>query len=189
MEDAADAAVAGLSNRDLAARITELAGHLNAATHRWLVLLAEFDRRHGWSDGFTKSCAHWFNWKCGIDLGAAREKVRVERALEGLPAISAAMATGQLSYSKVRALTRVATPATESVLLNVAIHGTAHHVEKLVRQFRRVQGVEELTRAQRQQANRGITLPVRRRRVDGVERAPAAGDRGACVAGTERRDP
>lgn len=157
MEDAAEAAIAGLSNRDLAARITELAGHLNAATHRWLVLIAEFDRRHGWSDGFTKSCAHWLNWKCGIDLGAAREKVRVARALDGLPAISAAMATGQLSYSKVRALTRVATPATESVLLNVAIHGTAHHVEKLVRQFRRVQEVEQLTRAQRQQAHRGIT--------------------------------
>ena len=158
MDDAAASTeLVGLSNRDLAARITELAGHLNAATHRWLMLLAEFDRRHGWSDGYTKSCAHWLNWKCGIDLGAAREKVRVARALEALPAVSSAMATGQLSYSKVRALTRVATPATESVLLNVALHGTAHHVEKLVRQFRRVQEVEELTRAARQQANRGVT--------------------------------
>jgi hypothetical protein len=158
MEDAACSdGLAGLSNRDLAARITELAGHLNAATHRWLVLITEFDRRHGWSDGFTKSCAHWLNWKCGIDLGAAREKLRVARALESLPQISAAMATGQLSYSKVRALTRVATPATESLLLDIALHGTAHHVEKLVRQFRRVQEVEELTREARQQANRSLT--------------------------------
>jgi hypothetical protein len=158
MEDAASSdGLAGLSNRDLAARITELAGHLNAATHRWLVLLAEFDRRHGWSEGFTKSCAHWLNWQCGIDLGAAREKVRVARTLEALPQISAAMATGQLSYSKVRALTRVATPATESVLLNIALNGTAHHVEKLVRQFRQVQEVEALTREARQQAHRGVT--------------------------------
>jgi hypothetical protein len=73
--------------RELEAQITELAGHLNAGTHRWLVLIAEFDRRHGWSDGFTRSCAHWLAWKCGLDLGAAREKVRVARALENLPRI------------------------------------------------------------------------------------------------------
>lgn len=98
---------------DLEARLTELAGHLNAATHRFLVLLAEFDRREGWADGAMRSCAHWLGWKCGSDLGAAREKVRVARALEALPAISAAMGRGELSYSKVRALTRVATQDTE----------------------------------------------------------------------------
>ena len=156
MEDAVDAGFASLSNRELAAQITELAGHLNAANHRWLVLIAEFDRRHGWSDGFTKSCAHWLSWKCGVDLGAAREKVRVARALETLPAISAAMSTGQLSYSKVRALTRVARPETESVLLNVALSGSAHHVERLVRQFRRVLEVEELSREARQQQKRAL---------------------------------
>ncbi len=149
--------VSGLSTRDLAAQITELAGHLNAANHRWLVLIAEFDRRQAWSDGLTRSCAHWLGWKCGLDLGAARQKVRVARALEALPKISAAMGRGELSYSKVRAVTRVATPATEDVLLNVALHGTAHHVEMLVRQFRRVQEVEELSREARQQAQRGLT--------------------------------
>ncbi|MGL6222051.1 MAG: DUF222 domain-containing protein, partial [Steroidobacteraceae bacterium] len=140
----------GLSIRELEAQITELAGHLNAANHRWLVLIAEFDRRNGWSDGSTQSCAHWLSWKCGLDLGAAREKVRVGKAIESLPKISAAMANGRLSYSKVRALTRVATPATEDVLLNVALHGTTQHVETLVRQFRRVQEVEELSREARQ---------------------------------------
>lgn len=149
--------VRSASNQALAARITELAGHLNAANHRWLILIAEFDRRKGWSDGFTKSCAHWLSWKCGLDLGAAREKVRVARALEQLPGISSAMSTGQLSYSKVRALTRVATPETEPVLLNVAVHGTTHHVEELVRKFRRVLEVEELSREARQQAHRGLT--------------------------------
>src|ERR1051326_4204936 len=63
-----------LSLRELAGEITELAGHLNAANYRWLSLIAEFDRRNGWSDGATQSCAHWLNWKCGIDIGAAREK-------------------------------------------------------------------------------------------------------------------
>ena len=97
-----------LTLRELEAQITELAGHLNAANFRWLALIAEFDRRHGWSDGATSSCAHWLNWKCGIDLGAAREKVRVAHALEKLPRVAAAMARGELSYSKARALTRVA---------------------------------------------------------------------------------
>jgi hypothetical protein len=158
LEDAGGArADSGLSIRELEAQITELAGHLNAANHRWLVLIAEFDRRHGWSDGATRSCAHWLSWKCGLDLGAAREKVRVARAIESLPKISAAMSTGQLSYSKARALTRVATPATEDVLLNVALNGTTHHVETLVRQFRRVQEVEELSREARQYAQRRLT--------------------------------
>jgi hypothetical protein len=157
MEGPGQTPESALSLRDLEARITELAGHLNAANHRWLRLIAEFDRRQGWSDGYTRSCAHWLQWKCGLDLGAAREKVRVARALEGLPSIDAAMRRGELSYSKVRALTRVASTATEEVLLNVALHGTTHHVESLVRQFRRVQEVEELSREARQHANRRLT--------------------------------
>src|SRR5512134_2538124 len=157
MEAAATLPETGLSIRELEAQITELAGHLNAANHRWLLLIAEFDRRNGWSDGLTQSCAHWLSWKCGLDLGAAREKVRVARALEGLPQVATAMSRGELSYSKVRAITRVATPATEDVLLNVALHGTAHHVETLVRQFRRVQEVEELSREARQYAQRRLT--------------------------------
>jgi hypothetical protein len=154
MDDTSPSAEQPLSIPDLAARITELAGYLNAANHRWLRLIAEFDRRNGWSDGCTQSCAHWLSWKCGLDMGAAREKVRVARALEALPLIDAAMGRGELSYSKVRALTRVASPATEAVLLNVALHGTTHHVETLVRQFRRAREQEELSREARQQIGR-----------------------------------
>jgi len=80
---------------------------------RLLVLIAEFDRRGGWSDGLTQSCAHWLNWKCGVGMGAAREKVRVARALESLPKVAAAMESGRLSYSKAREITRVATSETE----------------------------------------------------------------------------
>src|SRR5688572_11133610 len=139
-------------------QITQLVGHLNSANHRLLVLLAEFDRRKGWADSATQSCAHWLNWKCGIDMGAAREKVRVARALAELPRVSAAMARGELSYSKVRAITRVAQPETEEVLLSIALHGTAHHVETTVRWFRRAQQTEELSREARQQATRRATF-------------------------------
>ena len=142
---------------ELAAEICTLAGHINAANHRWLTLIAEFDRRDGWSDSATQSCAHWLNWKCGMAMGAAREKVRVARALETLPKISAAMASGRLSYSKARELTRVASAETEDYLLLIAEHGTAHHVEKLVRAFRRCQDAEELSREARQQQARSVS--------------------------------
>src|SRR5688572_19667944 len=142
---------------ELANEICTLTGHINAANHRWLMLIAEFDRRNGWSDGATQSCAHWLNWKCGIAMGAAREKVRVARALESLPKISAAMASGNLSYSKVRELTRIASDATEDYLLMIAEHGTAAHVERLVRSFRRCQDAEELSQEARQQRNRKVS--------------------------------
>ena len=140
----------------LANKITELAGHLNAAHYRFLKLIAEFDAREGWADGATCSCAHWLNWKCGIDIGAAREKVRTARALEKLPRIAAAMERGELSYSKARALTRVACAQTEDALLNIALQGTANHVETTVRYFRRCLESQERSREELQHQNRSV---------------------------------
>ena len=115
-------------------RIAELSARIQAATYELLCYLREFDRQHGW-EGF-RSCAHWFNWRTGLDLGAAREKLRVAAALADLNHLSAAMAGGRLSYSLVRALTRVATPATEARLVAVACGATAAQVERLVRGWR-----------------------------------------------------
>ena len=145
-----------VSNSDLIDRITELAGHLNAANARWLALIAEFDRRRGWAEWGVKSCAHWLNWKCGIALGAAREKLRTAHALVGLPRIAEVMAEGRLSFSKVRAMTRVADESNEDYLLNVALSGTATHVEKLVRSYRRAQESQELSREAAQQRNQSL---------------------------------
>jgi Domain of unknown function (DUF222)/HNH endonuclease len=138
------------SLEELENQITELAGHLNAANYRWLMLIAEFDRRSGWCDGKLASCAHWLNFKVGLNLGAAREKIRVAHALAALPKIAASMARGELSYSKVRALTRIASDATEDGLLMIALHGAAHHVERLVKHYRRAEHAEELRREDRQ---------------------------------------
>jgi len=123
-------------------QITELAAHISAATWRLLALIREYDLCSGWNGGGTKSCAHWLNWRCGIALGAAREKVRVAHALADLPQISAAFREGRVSYSKVRAMTRVATPENEDYLLMIARHGTASHMERLVRSYRRVGRLE-----------------------------------------------
>src|SRR6266852_82126 len=117
--------------------IAELSAHLEAATARLLDLIREFDAREGWSNGF-RSCAHWLSWRVGLDMGAAREKVRVARTLGTLPRLAKALARGELSYAKVRALTRVATPETEERLLGVGRAGTAEHVERIVRGWRRV---------------------------------------------------
>jgi hypothetical protein len=135
--------------------IAVLAARLHAATYDLLVLLRQFDAATGWNTGFL-SCAHWLSWRTGIDIGAAREKVRVARALAGLPRISAAMAGGELSYAKVRALTRIATPANEPQLLDVARTGTASHVERVVRAWRRVDRIADAQESERRHGNRQV---------------------------------
>jgi hypothetical protein len=139
--------------RTLEDQITELAAHICAATWQLLKLIREYDLCSGWNCGGSKSCAHWLNWKCGIALGAAREKVRVAHALAELPQISAAFREGRVSYSKVRAMTRIATPENEDYLLMIARHGTASHVERLVRGYRRVGRLQ----AQKQLEHRGLS--------------------------------
>jgi hypothetical protein len=132
----------------------ELWGHLNAATYRFLELVAEFDRREGWARHGIATCAQWLSWQCGIGGVAAREKVRVARALEKLPKISDSFRRGFVSYSKVRAMTRIATPDNEATLLSIAEHGTAAHVEKLVRKYCYVERLENAQRANGQHFGR-----------------------------------
>ena len=149
-----DPALAATQN--LESQITELAAHIHAATYLLLTLIAEFDRREAWAEQGLRSCAHWLNWKCGIDLGAGREKVRVAKALQSLPQIGEAFSLGRISYSKVRAMTRIATPENETDLLNVAFHGTAAHVEKLVRAYRTAREADELEAANTRHTKRAL---------------------------------
>src|SRR5712664_2638639 len=137
--------------------IAALSAHLDAASARLLDLIREFDARGGWGNGF-KSCAHWLTWRIGLDRGAAREKVRVARALGTLPRLADALARGELSYSKVRALTRVATPETEERLLKVGRAGTAEHVERIVRGWRRVDRIAEAKQSAQRHRSRGLRV-------------------------------
>jgi hypothetical protein len=125
-----------MSTPKVESELVELAGHLAAGTCRFLQLLAEFDSRDGWAGPGLRSCAHWLNWRVGLSLRTARDHLRVAHALRTLPAITAAFAAGRISYSKVRALTRIATPATEDGLLTVALHGTTSQLESLVQATR-----------------------------------------------------
>ncbi|MDX1481871.1 MAG: DUF222 domain-containing protein [Woeseiaceae bacterium] len=123
--------------------IATLCSVLYAAEARLLAHIHRFDAAGCCEKLGFPSTAHWLNYRCGIGMNAAREKVRVANALPELPKIREAFAKGRLSYSKVRAMTRVATPQNEDNLLSVATYGTAHHVEKLVSLTRRAQRLQD----------------------------------------------
>ncbi len=129
---------------ELGERIAELAARINSAEARMMTLIADFDRRGGWRDGFG-SCAEWLAWRTGVKIGSARERVRTARALERLPQTAEALRRGSVSYAKVRALTRVATPEREAELLEFARAGSAAKLERTVRTWRRLSREGELT--------------------------------------------
>jgi hypothetical protein len=135
--------------------IAELAAHLDAATACLLALIRDFDARGGWNTGF-RSCAAWLTWRIGLQPGAAREHVRVARALGTLPLLAQALARGELSYSKVRELTRVGTPETEARLVAIGRAGTAEHVARIVRGWRQMDAKAEAADAVRQHASRAL---------------------------------
>jgi hypothetical protein len=128
---------------ELGQEIADLAVHLDAATHRLLECVRQFDAECGWAAQGAVSCAHWLSWRIGLDPATAREKVRVARALGKLPAIDAALKSGKLSYAKVRALTRVASPETEAKLLEVATFATGAQLERLCRGYRTAMTAED----------------------------------------------
>jgi hypothetical protein len=96
-----------MTTRELESELLGLAGHIAAAEARFLQLLGEFDERGGWAGDGIRSCAHWLSWRAGMSRRTAAERLRVAHALRNLPRISAAFAAGRISYSKVRALTRI----------------------------------------------------------------------------------
>jgi Domain of unknown function (DUF222)/HNH endonuclease len=137
-----DDTLAAMPLERLESQITELASHINAATARWLMLIGAFDSREGWAEWGCRSCTHWLSYRCGMSPAAAREHVRVARMLGGLPEIRAAFERGELCYSQVRALTRVATADTDHDLVEIARHATASQLETVVRAYRGVLQVE-----------------------------------------------
>ncbi len=124
--------VSGADTAVLEDEILTLSGHMAAGMARLIVFIGEFDRREEWARTGSKSCAHWLSWKAGDSLHTAREKVRVGRALLELPTIRQAFAAGELSYSKVRAITRIATPESEADLIVMAKSSTGAACERIV---------------------------------------------------------
>ena len=145
MSNPDDTGPASVPLERLEAQICELAGHLAAATCRFLVLLGDFDARRGWASWEMTSCAAWLSWKCQMSSGTAREHVRVARALRDLPVIRGEFGAGRLSYAKVRALTRIATPDTEADLAELAGPMTGNQLERFARAHRQVSTADDAT--------------------------------------------
>ncbi len=147
------------SSERMGEEIAVLAARIEAATYELLVMIREFDEKEGWNCGFL-NCARWLSWRIGLAPGAARERVRVARALGELPLISEAMKRGELSYSKVRALTRVARPDTEKELLDLGKAGTASQVERVVRAWRRIDRAVEAREDDLRNASSCVTTHI-----------------------------
>jgi len=135
----------GLTGEQLADEIRALAAHIDAAKARWLALVAEFERRKLWAEWGARSCAEWVAWQCGLAPGAAREHVRVATRLGEMPVVGGAFARGELSYSKVRALTRLEDVEDEEDVVELARSHTASQLDRVVAGTRRVTRPEAAT--------------------------------------------
>jgi hypothetical protein len=124
--------LAGIVTERLEAEICELSGHIAAATARLVLMIAEYDRRQGWAEWGCRSAAHWLSWKCGVGVHTAREKLRVGHALAALPVTQTAFERGELSYSQVRSITRVAGAHNEAAFVDIARYSTAQQLDRLV---------------------------------------------------------
>ncbi len=144
----------------LGERIVELAARINIATYEMLTLIAEFDRREGWAEDGSTSCAEWLAVTTGRMFGTARENVRVAHALEDLPLTSREMKLGKLSYTKVRTMTRVATRETEKTLLKYARAGSAAKLEQIVRGWKHLSRDGELTAEEARHQSRAFSVVI-----------------------------
>jgi Domain of unknown function (DUF222)/HNH endonuclease len=137
--------------------IVSCAARINAATYELMVLIRQFDERAGFVQWGLDNCAEWLAWRCDLSMNTAKEKLRVAHALKPLPAISAAFSSGELSYTKVRELTRVAHRNNEKDLLDLALRMTATHVAQRCRELR--MGDEaSIDAAARAFANRSLSV-------------------------------
>ena len=139
-------------------RVAVLYGEITAATREFLAAVAQSDRHRDWEEEGFGSCAEWLAWQIGITRGTANEKVRAARALEDLPLISEAMARGEISFSKVRALTRAATSRNESELLEFALAGSAANLERLVRGWKKLSRWDEAEAERRRHQSRCLSV-------------------------------
>lgn len=177
---------------EIESEIAELAAHVCAGTARLLILVGEFDAREGWAGWGIRSCAAWLAWRCGFSEVAAREHVRVARALRTLPAVAGAFARAEITYSKVRAITRVAAPETEEILLEWARHATASQLDRVVRGYRLAKSAETASVRHRRRAlewfydDEGFL--VVRARLDPEDGAVVVRALEAAVAELERED-
>ncbi len=142
---------------ELEDELRTFAADINAATAQWLDLVAEFCRREAHTAWGLASPAHWLAWQCSLSAGVAREHVRVALAVQELPVTHAHFAAGRISFSKVRAITRLADPDNERSLVRLALNGSAAQVERVVREWTKVIRRDDPDRIAVGHERRGVT--------------------------------
>ena len=140
----------------LEAEVRTLGTRIAAATCQWLLMVGELDRREAWKSWECHSMSAWLSWHCSMSIHTANDHVRVANALHHLPVTTTAFAGGELSFSKVRALTRIATPDSEAGLVETARHLTAAMLDRTTGAVARIGREAELGRAKTQQVRRGL---------------------------------
>ncbi len=124
-------------------QIAEMSAYLDAAMHRLLTAIREFDIAAGWHVQGALSCAHWLAWRVGWDLRTARERVRVARKLAELPLVAEQLRLGAMSYSQARALSRVATAEKEAIWVAYLKRMPASQLDTLCRSYQNVQAYDQ----------------------------------------------
>ncbi len=123
-------------------QIAEMSAHIDAALHRLLTAIREFDIASGWHVHGALSCAHWLAWRVGWDLRTARERVRVARKLAELPLVDEELRIGAMSYSQARAISRVATPDNEALWVAYTKRMPASQLDTLCKSYQNVQAYD-----------------------------------------------
>ncbi len=163
-----------MCTQSLCAEIVALCADIHRAEYRLLSLIEKLDAAKSWRHEAMPSCAHWLNAHCGLDLVTAREKVRIAHALPRLPLIRECFRSGELSYSKVRAITRVAGSDNEAELVQMARTNTAAHVARNVAAMRQAERLERIESGVRCVSASHVHVSHRRRRHAGVRRSAAS---------------
>ena len=133
----------GIDVDALGDQIAEMSAHIDAAMHRLLTAIREFDAASGWHVQGALSCAHWLAWRVGWDLRTARERLRVARKLAELPLVDEQLRLGAMSYSQARAISRVATADKEALWVAYAKRMPASQLDTLCRSYESVQAYDQ----------------------------------------------
>src|SRR2546423_5885240 len=131
---------------------------LDAQEAEWFAALAEFDYRGGWAMDGHLSCVSWLVHFCGMARATAKEKLRVALELARRPVLAAAHAAGEVSYSKVRALTRIenASAETDQALLVAAQLASAVQLDQLARHYQELADQERPADTMARYERRGV---------------------------------
>jgi Domain of unknown function (DUF222) len=154
---------------DLGERLTTRRGLMDRGEAAWLRLLADFDRHELWQLDGQASCVDWLVWRAGLAVGTAYEKRRIAQELQRRPLLAEAFEAGDISYSAVRAITRLDDPDPEvdARLIDVAKAGTVRDLETLVLRYKNYAD-QERDPEEARSLRRGIRI---RRGYDGLSTA------------------